>query len=91
MEGELFEGDAPLEDGLETAGPYAPVQEDHDALVQSDIAHQGSKVDPCILGGQRAGEDGDLVKAADDDVLIEAARSWLPPGFGDEREGETET
>ena len=91
MEGELFEGDAPHEFGSEAAGLYAPVQKDDDALVQSDTAHQGPKVDPFILGGQRAGEDGDLVKAADDDVLIEAARSWLPPGFGDEREGETET
>ena len=91
MEGELFERDAPLEDGSETAGPYAPVQKDHDAFVQSDIAHQGSKVDPCILGGQRACENGDLVKTADDDVLVEATCSRLPPDFRDEREGKAET
>ena len=91
MERELLERDAPLQDSFESLGLNVPARRHYDTVMQSDLAYQGSKVDPRILGGQGTGETGDLAKATDDDVLVEAARSWLPLGFGDEREGNAET
>ena len=91
VEREFFESDAPLEHSFESPGLDVPVRQHYDTVIQSDIAYQGSKVDPRILGGQRTSETGDLLKATDDDMLVEATRSWLPPGFGDEREVNAET
>ncbi len=83
LERQLLECGAPLQDSSETLGPNIPVRQHHDTLIQSDLSyHWDTKVDPCILGGQRTGERGGLVKATNDDVLVlGAACSRLPPNF----------
>ena len=75
MERELLERDAPLQDSFKTPGLNVPVRQHYDTVMQSDLAYQGSKVDPRILGGQRTSETGDLAKVTDDDLLVEAAGS----------------
>ena len=61
--------------------------------MERDTPHHRTEVDSCILGGyaQRAGESGDLVDPAEDNMFIEGPCSGLPPESGHEREAFPET